>query len=211
LNDPRRIIGPAAVASAGGCGLPGAGDADADRDDARLLRRIAQGDQGAMGEFYRRLGQVVFGQILLVVGGERALAEEIVQDTMLAIWRGAGSFRGESRVRSWVIAIARRQARDHLRRHRLRVVDDAFLSGQPSPRPGPEFVALERAEVAEVANAIRLLAPAHREVLGLAFGAGLSLPEVADVLQVPLGTVKSRLTAARAALGRVLNEEGQNR
>jgi RNA polymerase sigma-70 factor, ECF subfamily len=210
LIGPRRIIGPAAVASAGGCGSPGAGDADADRDDARLLRRIAQGDQGAMGEFYRRLGQVVFAQILLVVGGERALAEEIVQDTMFAIWRGAGSFRGESRVRSWVIAIARRQARDHLRRQRLRVVDDAVLAGRPSLGPGPEFVALERAEVAEVANAIRLLAPAHREVLGLAFGAGLSLPEVAGVLEVPLGTVKSRLTAARTALGRVLKEEGQN-
>ena len=162
-----------------------------------------------MSEFYERHGRVVLGQIFLIVG-ERALAEEILQDTMLAIWQGAGSFRGESRVSSWLIAIARRQARDRLRRRRLRVVDDARLAERPSRAPGPEVIALDRAKAAEVGNAIRALAPAHREVLGLAFGTGLSLPEVARVLRVPLGTVKSRLTAARAALCRVL-EEGQSR
>ena len=67
-----------------------------------------------MAAFYRQHGRVVFAQVLLVAG-ERVLAEEIVQDTMLAVWRGAGSFRGESSVRSWVIAIARRQTRDRLR------------------------------------------------------------------------------------------------
>lgn len=180
------------------------------QDEVRLLRRIAGGDQGAMAEFYRRHGRVVLAQILLVVG-EHAAAEEILQDTMLAIWRGAGSFRGESSVRSWVIAIARRRARDRLRRRPLRLVDDAVLSERPSPDPGPELVALERAEVADVADAIRALAPAHREVLGLALGSGLSLPEVADVLEIPLGTVKSRLSAARTALARMLSQEGLTR
>ena len=72
-------------------------------------------------------------------------------------------------------------------------------------------MALDRAELAEVKGAIRELAPAHREVLGLAFGSGLSLPEVADVLEIPVGTVKSRLAAARTALNRILNQKGQNR
>ena len=190
--------------------MTGGGPADAERDEAELLRRIAQGSQLAMAEFYQRHGQVVLAQILLVAG-ERPLSEEILQDTMLAVWRGAGSFRGESRVRSWVIAIGRRKARDRMRGRRLRVVDDAYLAGRPSPDPGPEVMALERAEVAEVATAIRALKPAHREVLGLAFGAGLSLPEVAELLEIPLGTVKSRLTGARAALGQVLNERGTTR
>ena len=179
-------------------------------DDVQLLRRIGQGDEDAMAAFYREHGRVVLGQVLLVAG-ERVLAEEILQDTMLAVWRGASSFRGESSVRSWVIAIARRQTRDRLRSRRLRVVDDAFLADQPSSGPGPEVTALDRANLAEVTSAIRELAPAHREVLGLAFGSGLSLPEVAGVLEIPLGTVKSRLTAARAALGRILSEKGQNR
>src|SRR6202050_5797833 len=113
-------------------------------DDAALLRKIGQGDEDAMASFYREHGRVVFAQGLLVVG-ERVLAEEIVQDTMLAVWRGAGSFRGEASVRSWVIAIARRQTRDRLRGRRLRLVDDAFLADQPSPGPGPEATALGRA------------------------------------------------------------------
>jgi Sigma-70 region 2 len=68
---------------------------DGARDDAGLLRRIGQGDEDAMAAFYREHGRVVLAQVLLVTG-ERVLAEEIVQDTMLAVWRGAGSFRGES-------------------------------------------------------------------------------------------------------------------
>jgi RNA polymerase sigma-70 factor (ECF subfamily) len=200
MNDPHREAGsPTFTASRdGAC------------DDAQLLRRIGQGDEDAMAAFYREHGQVVLAQVLLVTG-ERVLAEEIVQDTMLAVWRGAGSFRGESSARSWVIGIARRQTRDRLRRRRLRVVDDTFLADQPSSGPGPEATALDRADLAEVMGAIRLLAASHREVLGLAFGSGLSLPEVAGVLEIPVGTVKSRLTAARAALGRILNEKGQNR
>lgn len=193
MNDHRRLSGSTAVA-----------------DEAGLLSRIARGDQAAMAEFYQLHGGVVLAQIVLVVR-ERALAEEILQDTMLAVWRSAASYRGEAGVRSWVIAIARRRARDRMRRHQPRADGDAVLDAHPSPDPGPELVALERAHVAEVATAIRRLRPAHGEVLGLVFAAGLSLPQVAAVLEVPLGTVKSRLSAARAALGRVLDEKGPNR
>ena len=200
MSDPRGDAGAAtSTASHGGA-----------CDGVLLLRRISQGDESAMAAFYREHGRVVLAQVLLVAG-ERVLAEEIVQDTMLAVWRGAGSFRGESSVRSWVIAIARRQTRDRLRGRRLRLVDNAFLADQPSSGPGPETTALDRAELADVRRAIRELALPHREVLGLVFGSGLSLPEVAGVLEIPVGTVKSRLTAARTALNRILNEKGQNR
>jgi len=199
VNDPHRSAGAAACADRRN---PACGDPE-------LLRRIGKGDEDAMAAFYREHGKVVLAQVLLVTG-ERVLAEEIVQDTMLAVWRGAASYRGESSVRSWVIAIARRQSRDRLRGRRLRVVDDAFLADQPGSDPGPEVMALDRAELAEVKGAIQRLTSAHREVLGLVFGSGLSLREVADVLEIPVGTVKSRLSAARTALNRILNEKGQN-
>jgi RNA polymerase sigma-70 factor, ECF subfamily len=200
VNDPHRSVSAAtSIASH-----------DPACDDAGLLHRIGHGDEDAMAAFYREHGRVVFAQVLLVAG-DRVLAEEIVQDTMLAVWRAARSFRGESSVRSWVIAIARRQTRDRLRGQRLRVVDDTYLASQPDSGPGPEVMALDRAELADVRGAIRQLAPAHRELLGLAFGSGLSLPEVAGVLEIPVGTVKSRLTAARTALNRILEEKGQNR
>jgi RNA polymerase sigma-70 factor (ECF subfamily) len=127
VNDPHSDVGTAALTSSH----------DLPNDDAGLLRRIGHGDEHAMASFYREHGGVVFAQLLLVVG-ERLMAEEILQDTMLAVWRGAGSFRGESSVRSWVIAIARRQTRDRLRGRRLSVVDDAFVADQPGSAPGPE-------------------------------------------------------------------------
>jgi len=176
--------------------------------DTGLLLRVAAGDAGALAELYRRHGQVVLSQVLFVVD-DRALGEEIVQDTMLAVWRQAATFRGESRVRSWMIAIARRQARDRLRRHRLREVEDTTLVNQPSPGAGPELVALERADVAEVAAAIQTLGRAHREVLGLVFAADLTMAEVAKILEIPIGTVKSRLAAARTALCRTLDEKAK--
>lgn len=182
-----------------------------EQDDAWLIRQIAVGDRSALAALYQRHGQVVLAQIMLVTG-ERALSEEILQDTMLAVWHGAASFRGESRVRSWVIAISRRQARDRMRRRKVdTVTDDAFLSEWPAAGPGPEQQVLERAEAAAVADAIGELGSGHREVLGLVFGAGLTMAEAAAILEVPLGTVKSRLAAARAALARSMSEKGYAR
>jgi RNA polymerase sigma-70 factor (ECF subfamily) len=185
-------------------------DAD-DADDAALLHQVAGGDRDALGALYRRHAHVVLAQIRLAVG-EPGLSEEILQDTMLAVWRGAGSFRGVSQVRSWIIAIALRQARDRLRRRRVAVVaDESVLSGQAAVDPGPEEQVLERAELAVVAEAIRSLRPGHREVLGLVFGADLTLADAAEVLGVPVGTVKSRLAAARTALARALGGKGVGR
>jgi RNA polymerase sigma-70 factor, ECF subfamily len=179
-------------------------------DDAELLRRVADGDRAALVALYQRHAAMVLAQIGLVVA-DRGLSEEILQDTMLAVWRGAASFRGQSQVRSWIIAIARRQARDRLRRQRVSVVSDAILAQRPAEEPGPEEIALGRADAEAVAEAVRALGRDHREVLGLVFAAGLTLSEAAYVLEVPLGTVKSRLAAARAALARSLTQKGYDR
>lgn len=200
MNEPRGESG--AAAPFGATEHPSA--------DPLLLHRITRGDEAAMASLYREHGRIVFAQVLLVCG-DRVLAEEIVQDTMLAVWRGARSFRGESSVRAWIIAIARRQTRDRLRRRRLQVLDDGALAERPGTDVGPEAMALDRAELAEVQVAISALAVAHREVLGLALCAGLSLPEVAALLEIPVGTVKSRLSAARVALNRKLEEMNQSR
>ena len=198
MNEPHRDLGTAVFIAS----------REPACDDAELLRRIGRAMRTRWPPFTVTRPDC-FAQVLLVVG-DRVIAEEILQDTMLAVWRGAGSFRGDSSVRSWVIAVARRRTRDRRDGRRLRLVDDTFLAEQPGLGPGPDVMALDRAELAEVRGAIRELAPAHREVLGLAFGSGLSLPEVAHVLDVPLGTVKSRLAAARTALNQILHEKDQN-
>jgi RNA polymerase sigma-70 factor (ECF subfamily) len=181
-----------------------------DTDDHGLLRAMAAGDRDALAELYERHGQAVFAHLVLVTG-DRSLSEEILQDTMLAAWRGAARFRGDSAVRSWLVAIARRQVRDRLRRHRLTIVDDRSLSETPASDAEPEQHTLRRAETAAVADAIGELSPAHREVLSLLFGADLTMAETAALLDVPLGTVKSRLSAARAALARAMTQRGYAR
>ena len=178
-----------------------------DADDGELVRAVAAGDRAALATLYQRHSQVLLAQLALLTG-DRTLSEELVQDTMLAAWRGAAAFRGDSKVRTWLIAIARRQARDRMRRPRLTSVDDALLAQSPAAEPGPEQLVLGRAEARAVADAITDLGPSHREVLGLVFGAGLTMTEAADVLEVPLNTVKSRLHAARAALTQLLTEKG---
>ena len=175
--------------------------------DLALLSRIATGDQEAIEELYRRHSRVLLGQLQLMVD-QPALAEEVLQDTMLAVWKGARTFRGGSRVRTWLLGIARRQARDRMRQRRPIPVADSELAERPSPNPGPEAMAVERSEARRMVAALSTLTPAHREVLGLVFGADLSLAEVARVLAVPVGTVKSRLHAARAAASRTMNEKG---
>lgn len=181
-----------------------------DTDDRALLRAMATGDRDALAELYERHGRAVFAHLVLVTN-DRSLSEEILQDTMLAAWRGAARFRGESAVRSWLVAIARRQARDRLRRHRLTIVDDQSLAETAASDAEPEQHTLRRAETAAVADAIGELSPAHREVLSLLFGADLTLSETAALLDVPLGTVKSRLSAARVALTRAMNQRGYAR
>jgi RNA polymerase sigma-70 factor, ECF subfamily len=182
----------------------------AEADDADLVRRIAADDRTALVVLYERHGQAVLAQIVIAVG-ERMIAEEILQDTMLAAWQGAASFRGDCRVRSWLIAIALRQARDRMRRRRVDCVTDDILSQWPSAEPGPEDLTLGRDEAGLVADAVGRLSARHREILGLVYGADLSLADAADALGIPLGTVKSRLAAARAALAGSLGKRGYAR
>jgi RNA polymerase sigma-70 factor, ECF subfamily len=184
-------------------------DAD-DTGDAELIRAIAAGDRDALTTLYRRHSQVLLAHLVLVTG-DQTLGEELLQDTMLAAWYGASSFRGDAKVRTWLIGIARRKARDRQRKGRLRSVDDSILIEARATAPGPEQHTLSRAEAAEVAGAIQRLSHPYREVVGLVFGAGLTLAETAEVLAIPIGTVKSRLSAARAALTQSLTERGYAR
>lgn len=204
--DPPRVTGQWRTAPAPPLRMAPAAPA-APVEDGELLRRIAGRDRDALAALYERYGRIVLAQIDRMVG-DRALSEEILQDTMLAVWHGASAFEGRSRPRSWIIAIARRKARDRLRRGQLDTADYAALENTPDSQPGPESLALERADAAAVAGAISRLSRAHQEVLGLVFGASLTLAEAAEALEVPVGTVKSRLFAARAALGRRLMERG---
>ena len=163
---------------------------------------MAAGDRAALAELYGGEAPALFAYLRLFTS-DRELAEEIVQDTFLAAWRGAAGFGGRASVRSWLFAIARRRATDALRRPRLQMApeDAVGLAEVPRDEPGPEDLAI----------AVNRLVPVHREVLVLAFAYDLSYAELAQVLGIPLGTVKSRLNAAKRALRTILAADDQER
>ena len=168
-------------------------------DDAQLLRRIAQGDRQALSELYALYQRPLF-TYLLQLTPDYGLAEELLQDTLVAVWKSARTFEGRSKVLTWLIGIARRQAHNTLRQHRLPQADLAELAEMPASDLEPEAFALASVARDELAQTMRQLTPAHREVLLLIFIQELSYQEVATILEVPVGTVKSRLSNARRAL-----------
>jgi RNA polymerase sigma-70 factor (ECF subfamily) len=180
-------------------------------DDAEMVQRVARGDRQALAELYTRYQRPLF-HYLLQLTPDYGLAEEMLQDTLVAVWKSAHSFEGRSSVLTWLIGIARRQAHNTLRRHRLPVVDESELLELPANDPEPEEFTLASIERDELVAAFRQLAPVHREILTLTFVQELSYQETAQALSVPLGTVKSRLSNAKKAL-RVLLEsrEGTKR
>src|SRR5579884_129171 len=168
-------------------------------EDVAALRRIAGGDRQALTELYLRYRLPLF-RYLLQLTPDHGLAEELLQDTLVAIWKSARTFEGRSSARTWIFGIARRQAHNTLRQRGLPLADPAELEALTAGDPEPEDAALASAERAELAGALRALAPIHREVLVLTFMQELSYQETAQVLGIPVGTVKSRLNHAKRAL-----------
>ena len=173
-------------------------------DEGQVIRRIATGDRDALAELYTCYQRALFNYLLQLTP-DYGLAEEILQDTLVAVWKCAHSFEGRSSVLTWLIGIARRQAHNTLRQRRVPVAAEAELEGLAATDSEPEASTLASVARDELAAAFRHLAPLHREVLVLTFVQELSYQETASILEVPVGTVKSRLSNARRALRALLD------
>jgi RNA polymerase sigma factor (sigma-70 family) len=170
--------------------------------DAALLRSVAAGDAASLTQLYERYATPLFGY-LYRLADDRMTAEEILQDTMLAVWRSAAGFDGRSKVSTWLFGVARRQAHNRLRA-RASPEPTAHLPDRADHAAGPDEVAIAAAGGTPLAAAVKRLPEHHRDVIALVFVAGLPLADVADVLSIPVGTVKSRLHHARAAVAAAL-------
>jgi RNA polymerase sigma factor (sigma-70 family) len=173
--------------------------------DSRIIARIAAGDREALAELYREWRRPLFAYLVQLTAGDTGMAEEILQDVLVAVWKNAGMFAGRSTARTWLIGIARRQAHNTLRRRTLPRAPLEEMASMPGGGPGPESQAIATAERAEVAAALAMLPLGQREILHLTFGQDLSYAEIAAVLDIPLGTVKSRLNSAKQAMRGLLS------
>lgn len=177
--------------------------------DRELIRQIAAGDENALRELYGIYGQRLYGYALKITGSP-ALAEEAVQESLVAAWQGAGRFRAEGRVIAWLLGIVHHKALNQVRGMPVDSLDD--LPQDPAagdPLPDEQAASHEKRLI--VRNGLKELSLDHRLALELVFFHGLSLNEVARVCRCPVGTVKSRLNYAKASLRSALSREGLNR
>jgi RNA polymerase sigma-70 factor (ECF subfamily) len=175
--------------------------------DLDLLKRIATGEQEAMHDFYERFYSRLHHFLRSRLHGDRALTEDALQEVFLNIWRSAGSFRNQSTVATWVFRIAHHQAIRSLRRQGASEKGDHATADEHSHLSW-ETVSLEDAVIDRITleNALHQLSDKHREILELVFHYGFAPDEVANILAVAPGTVKSRISYARRALLQLLNE-----
>lgn len=168
--------------------------------DAALLQAIAVGETSAFQELYTRHGLPLLNYLLRELG-ERPLAEEVLQEVMLAVWQQAGQFRWESRVSTWMFAIARRQALKARQRRRYHAPLEAEQIAHDT------LTSEQILEVESLQQAIGQLPADQQEALELVFYRGLSGAEAAQQVGIPLNTLKSRLQRARHNLLRLLGQE----
>jgi RNA polymerase sigma factor (sigma-70 family) len=174
--------------------------------DLQLVRAIATGDRQALSDLYLRYSRPIL-HYLSHFTSDRGVAEELLQDTLVAVWKNAHSYRGEASVQAWLFGIARRRACKRLRRVEPPRAEPAELLDMPAPDLEPETALLASVARDEIIAALGRLAPIHREVLLLTFVHGLAYAETADILGVPVGTIKSRLSNARRSLRALLDTE----
>ena len=172
--------------------------------DSALLQQIARGDRDAFETLYGRYARSVFGLALRRLG-DRGRAEDAVQETFTSVWRAARSYKAERGPGApWLYAVARNAISD---RGRARPEPTAERPDEPATGPGPPEYA-ERDWVSwRVHGALAELPERERTVVELAYWSELSQSEIADFLNVPLGTVKTRTRSALAHLADLLEEE----
>jgi RNA polymerase sigma factor (sigma-70 family) len=181
----------------------------------RWGRQAARGAPAALGgadddqivtELYRRYRGPLMAYVLRLTAGDRQQAEDVVQETMVRAWRQAGELDlGEPSLMPWLATVARRIVIDQSRRRRARPTEtgDVVLENVPVADATEDL--LRKVVVTE---AMQELSPAHREVLNETILRDRTVNEAAEVLGIPVGTVKSRVYYALRALRLVLAERG---
>jgi RNA polymerase sigma-70 factor (ECF subfamily) len=177
--------------------------------DAALLRAVAKGDRDAIRLLFVRHRLRVFRLLLRMVGNE-AIAEELLNEVFLDVWRGAGRFEARSQVTTWIFSIARHKALTALRQRPLEALDEEIQSTE-SLADNPEAAAQHSDRSAILQDCLRQLSIAHREVIDLVYYHEQSIEQVARIIGVPKNTVKTRAFYARKRIAELMAARGIER
>ena len=164
-----------------------------------LIQRIAIREDDALRELYAVFGQRMYAYALRLTG-DPAVAEDVVQDSLVVVWRSAKKYRGEGKLLAWLLGIVHHTALKTLRRKPPLPFSDELENSLAAKEPLPE----ERVQASEqqqlLQNGLNQLSAEHRAALELVFYHEMSLNEAAEVCNCPVGTIKSRLSYARKQL-----------
>lgn len=171
------------------------------RSDANLVQAACRGDHQAFGELACRYSQGVIN-IVYRICGDPDLAEDAAQEAFIRAWQNLPTYKQALSFRNWVYRIAINVALDELRRRRPQIaIESVELTARQS---GPEQIVEQQERSAQVQQALQSLPSQCRAALALREYENLSYREIAEVLNIPLGTVMSRLNYARTQLRRAL-------
>jgi RNA polymerase sigma-70 factor (ECF subfamily) len=171
--------------------------------DEALIGLIASGDSAAMRVLFARHNVRVFRFLKRMIGNE-ANAEDLLSEVFLEVWRNAGRFDARSQVSTWILGIARYKALSSLRKRSFDELDEGTYETIEDPADDPE-IALQKSESsALLQNCLQQLSTAHQEVLDLIYYHEQSIENVARIIGVPPGTVKTRAFHARKRIAELM-------
>jgi len=172
--------------------------------DEILVEQIAAGSKSAMHALFARHRTYVYRWLLRFVSNE-TLAEDLLSEVFLDVWRQAGRFQCRSSVSTWLMSIARHKALSARRRRTDAELDEKIQATVADPANDPEVALQEKDRGELLRQALIRLSPEHREVIDLVYYHEKSVDEVAHILDVPPATVKTRMFYARKKLAELVN------
>jgi RNA polymerase sigma-70 factor (ECF subfamily) len=176
-------------------------------EDGRLLELIAAGDHRAFREIYDRYYKRIYLYSYRLLG-EGEGAKEVANEVMLAVWKGAKQFRGESKPSTWIFGIAVNKIRKKIKKRPSYYEDLASAEKEDDEKITQDDATYQSELREKMRLAINRLSREHREVLDLTYYQGLSIKEIAKVMGCPANTVKTRMFYARKRLGGILQKMG---
>lgn len=190
-------------------------------EEDALITACKDGDRAAFGELISKYERLVYTTVCLKLGSTND-AFDVSQEVFIKLWRHIGKYRGDCRFSTWVYRIAVNASLDFLRKAKNNLSDtypvftdgdgdEAAVEIADENAPSPEGHAEKNEQIAAVRAAIELLSPEQREIIILRDIEGYSYDEIAEMLRLEIGTVKSRLNRARGNLREILLERGADK
>jgi RNA polymerase sigma-70 factor, ECF subfamily len=178
--------------------------------DHALMARIAAGDKLAMQVLFVRHHVRIYRFVVRLVR-DQELAEDLINEVFLDVWRQADKFQARSAVSTWILAIARFKALSSFKRRVEEELDEETAAAVEDAGDDPELAIRKKDQGEILRKCLSRLSPEHREIVDLVYYQGRTIRDAAEIVGIPENTVKTRMFHARKQLSELLNAAGVDR